>query len=466
MSAGWESYRKSTAGVFSTSRYTPDQIQTAYGIDNIKFGPVTGDGTGQTIALVDAYDDPSFLNSTAAGFSGSDLAQFDAQLGIPNPPSFTKVNESGLATPLPPTDPSGAGNISGNWEIEEALDIEWAHAIAPGASIILVEATTQSDADLFATVATAANLPGVSAVSMSWGDNEFSGEIAQDSTFVTPKGHQGVTFVAAAGDSGGFAPDAQGQPTTTPGVLYPAASPNVLAVGGTTLQLNADNTYNSETAWSGGGGGTSIYETQPSYQQGVQQTGKRTIPDISFVADPNTGVAIYDTYNNTDGSGPWVDIGGTSLAAPAWAGLIAIANQGRVLAGASTLDGRSQTMAALYAFAPTDFNDITSGSNGVFKAGPGYDETTGLGTPKAASVSTDLSTYATASKIAVIAQPPANVIAGDGFGIVVAAENVAGGVDPAFSGMLTIALDANHPARRWGEPSRPPLRTAWRFSMV
>ncbi len=430
--------------------FTPDQIQAAYGINNIKFGTVTGDGTGQTIAIVDAYDDPKFVNSTASGFASSDLAQFDAQLGIPNPPSFTKVNQSGQASPLPPTDPSGAGNISGNWEIEEALDIEWAHAIAPGASIILVEAGAATDAALFAAVATAAGLPGVSAVSMSWGDNEFSGEAAQDSTFVTPAGHQGVTFVAASGDSGGFAPDAQGQPTATPGVLYPAASPNVLAVGGTSLQLNADDTYNSETAWSGGGGGTSLYETQPAFQQGIQQTGKRTIPDISFVADPNTGVAIYDTYNNTDGSGPWVEIGGTSLAAPAWAGLIAIANQGRVLAGASTLDGPAQTLTAIYAFSSADFNDVTSGSNGVFKAGTGYDETTGLGTPKAAAVIADLSTYATASKIAVIAQPPASVIVGDSFGVVIAAENARGGVDPAFSGTLTLALDANHPGAKLG----------------
>ena len=334
----WASCRKSTASP-SPSASRPDQIRAAYGIDNIKFGSVTGDGTGQTIAIVDAYDDPSFVNSTASSFASSDLAQFDAQLGIPDPPSFTKVNQSGQASPAPnrsrrrrqhqrqlgdrggPRYRMGARHRAGG----EHRSRRSQHGQQRGS---------------FAAVATAAGLPGVSAVSMSWGDNEFSGETAQDSTFVTPAGHQGVTFLAASGDSGGFAPDAQGQPTTTtPGILYPAASPNVVAVGGTSLQLNADDTYNSETAWSGSGGGTSLYETQPAYQQGVQQTGNRTIPDVSFVADPNTGVAIYDSYNNTDGSGPWVEIGGTSLAAPAWAGLIAIANQGRVLAGASTLDG-------------------------------------------------------------------------------------------------------------------------------
>ena len=199
--------------------YAPSDIQTAYGFGNIKFGSVTGDGAGQTIAIVDAYDDPKFLNSTDPNFANSDLAQFDAQFGLPDPPSFTKVNQSGQTSPLPGTDPAGAGNVNGNWEIEEALDIEWAHAIAPGANIILVEATTDSNNDLFAAVKTAASLPGVSAVSMSWGVNEMASETTLDSTFVTPQGHQGVTFLAASGDAGGFAYDASGQPTTTPGIL-------------------------------------------------------------------------------------------------------------------------------------------------------------------------------------------------------------------------------------------------------
>ncbi|HEV3437152.1 MAG TPA: choice-of-anchor Q domain-containing protein, partial [Gemmata sp.] len=423
--------------------YTPDQLRTAYGIDSVMFGSVVGDGTGQTIAIVDAYDDPAFVNSTDSNFANSDLAQFDVQLGIPDPPSFTKVNENGQTSPLPKTDPAGAGNVNGNWEIEEALDVEWAHGIAPGASIVLVEANSDSNSDLFTAVATAAALPGVSAVSMSWGIDEYSGENLQDSTFVTPTGHQGVTFLAASGDNGGYAYDAQGNPTTTPGILYPAASPNVVAVGGTTLQLNADNTYSSETAWSGSGGGTSLYEKEPAYQQGSQNTGFRTTPDVAFDADPNTGVAVYDSYNDTDNSGPWVEVGGTSLAAPSWAGLIAIANQGRVLAGASTLDGPSQTLPALYAISKTDFNDITTGNNGVFSAGPGYDEVTGLGSPNAPGLMASLSTYGTANHIAITSQPPSSVIVGDSFGVVVAAEDTQGGVDPGFNGTLTISLDAN-----------------------
>src|SRR5207253_1292601 len=125
-----------------------------------------------------------------------------------------------------------------------------------------------------------------------------------------------------------------------------------------------------------------------------------------------------------------------SLGAPAWAGLIAIANQGRALAGGGALDGATQTLPALYIFPPGDFNDITKGDNGVFRAGPGYDEVTGLGSPVSPALMADLSTYGTADHVAVTAQPPANVIVGDRFGIVVEAKNPSGGRDPAFSGTL------------------------------
>ncbi len=417
--------------------YTPSQIRTAYGVDSVIFGTIQGDGTGQTIAIVDAYDDPAFVDKLVTGkgnpaFTSSDLGQFDQAFDLPDPPSFTKYNQSGQTTNLPGTDPAGAGNLNGTWELEESLDVEWAHAIAPGASIDLVEATNTSNNNLFAAVATAASLPGVSVVSMSWGLDEYAEEQQVDSTFTTPSGHQGVTFVAASGDQG------------SPG-YYPAYSPNVLATGGTTLNLNADNTYQSETAWSGSGGGTSADETEPAYQTAVQSTGKRTIPDVAWDADPNTGVAVYDSWDNTDNSGPWLEIGGTSVAAPSWAGLIAIGNQGRVAAGGTTLDGPSQTLPALYSLPAADFHDITKGSNGGFKAGPGYDEVTGLGTPKANLLVPGLVAYGTATQIVVTNQPPASVIAGDPFGVVVSAENDEGGVDAAFSGSVTIAL-ASGPA--------------------
>ncbi len=158
--------------------YTPPQIDTAYGINGILFGSVKGDGSGQTIAIVDAYDDPAFVDSTLAGkpnpaFSTSDLGEFDQTFGLPDPPSFAKYNQSGQTTNLPGTDPSGAGNLDGTWEMEESLDVEWAHAIAPGASIDLIEATNTSNNSLFTAVTTAAALPGVSVVSMSWGLDEI-----------------------------------------------------------------------------------------------------------------------------------------------------------------------------------------------------------------------------------------------------------------------------------------------------
>ena len=124
---------------------------------------------------------------------------------------------------------------------------------------------------------------------MSWGGDEVSGENAYDSYFTTPSGHQNVTFLASTGDSG------------SPGG-YPAYSPNVVAVGGTTLNLNANNTYQSETAWSGSGGGQSSYESEPAYQLGVQDSGSRQIPDVAFDADPNTGVAVYDSYDYGQGN--------------------------------------------------------------------------------------------------------------------------------------------------------------------
>ena len=167
------------------------------------------------------------------------------------------------------------------------------------------------------------------------------------------------------------------------------------------------------------------------------------MPDVAWDADPNTGVAMYDSYDNTDGIGAWYEIGGTSVAAPSWSGLIAIANQGRAIEGVGSLDGPTQTLPAIYYASPADFNDITKGSNGGFSAGPGYDEVTGRGTPKAPLLVPDLVSFGAASKIAVTAQPPGQVIAGDPFGVEVSAEDPGGQVDPAFSGSVTIALGNN-----------------------
>ena len=197
---------------------TPSQIRAAYGFNQLSL-----DGTGTTIAIVDAFDDPNIA---------SDLQAFDAKFNLPNP-VFTKVSQTGSTTNLPTAD-SG-------WADEIALDVEWAHAIAPGAKILLVEANDASFSNLSIAVQYAARQTGVVAVSMSFGGSEFSGETSFDSTFKTPAGHTGVTFIASSGDSG--AP-----------ISYPAASPNVLSVGGTTLNVNSSGSILSESAWSGSGG--------------------------------------------------------------------------------------------------------------------------------------------------------------------------------------------------------------------
>ena len=293
---------------------------------------MVGDGSGQTVAIVDAYDDPAFVTSTHPSsdpaFQNSDLGKFDAYFGLSDPPSFTKLNETG-GTVYPGTQTAGTNN----WEGEEALDVEWVHAVAPQAGIILIEASSASSSDLDAAVDTARNIAGVSVVSMSFGSGETSSDPSSNALFMAHVGHAGITFVASTGDSG------------SPGE-YPADSPNVVAVGGTSLTLSG-STYSGETGWSGSGGGQSLYETEPSYQTSVQSSGKREIPDVSFVADPNTGVAVYDSYNG--GAAPWYQFGGTSVAAPCWAGLIAIADQLRVSQGGTPLDGRAETLPSLYA---------------------------------------------------------------------------------------------------------------------
>jgi hypothetical protein len=335
---------------------TPAQMRRFYSADNINFNGVPGDGRGMTIAIVDAYH-----YATAS----SDLAAFDAYYGLPDPPSLQIVNQNGQASNYPGRD------APGGWGIESALDVQWAHAMAPLANIVLVEAASDLTGDLFQAVTTAANMTNVVCVSMSFGTAELGGEASSwDSNFLTPSGHGGVTFLAATGDKG------------TPGT-YPAFSPNVVAVGGTGISHAPDGTYISESAWGGGGGGTSSYEPRPAYQNGVQSSAFRTIPDVSMDSQPTTGVAIYDPYDLT-GSTPWGQYGGTSLATPMFAGLVAIADQGRVSIGQTSLNGRTQTLPALYSLPSGDFHDITTGAsdNGA-TATAGYDLATGIGTPVA-----------------------------------------------------------------------------------
>src|SRR5262249_45000669 len=222
------------------SAYSPQQVASAYGINGISFSGVSGNGAGQTIAIVDAYSDPNIQ---------ADLAAFDAHFGLSAPPSFT-VDNLGATT----TDPG--------WSLETALDVEWAHALAPKANIVLVEAPDASLSSLLNAVRTAASLPNVSVVSMSWGTNEFYGEWNLENIFNTPAGHTGETFVAASGDSGAWS-----------GPSFPAVAPNVLAVGGSTLSLGSGDSYGSETGWTDSTGGFSGLDngfrygmSVPSYQ--------------------------------------------------------------------------------------------------------------------------------------------------------------------------------------------------------
>jgi subtilisin-like proprotein convertase family protein len=367
---------------------TPAQVRHAYGFDQILFGNVVGDGSGQTIAIIDAYDDPQLVSRSTdpdvnndPAFLASDLHQFDMQFGLPEPAGFfTKVNQNG-STNYPGTDPAGPSQNNGSWALEESLDVEWAHSMAPMANILLVEANSASNADLMqAAVSYARSQPGVVAVSMSFGGSEFSGpfgsETSYDTYFTTPSGHQGVTFLAATGDNG------------KPGG-YPAYSPNVVAVGGTVLSVDGSGNYISESGWSGSGGGLSTVEPQPSYQTGIvtQSSSARANPDVALIA--GTGVAVYDSWDYPSTGWSTFAWGGTSLATPCWAGLIAIADQGRGVFGQTSLDGRTQTLPFLYQMPSSNFHDITSGNNG-FAAGSGYDLVTGLGTPIAPAVASGL----------------------------------------------------------------------------
>jgi subtilase family serine protease len=299
--------------------FTPTDIKTAYNL------PKTG-GSG-VIAIVDAYSDPNVA---------SNLATFDSQWSLPSA-SLVIHKMSSFVT-------SNSG-----WGMEQSLDVEWAHAIAPSATILLVEANSASTTDLLSAVNYAVTYPGVVAVSMSWGANEFSGEQQLDSNFVA----NGVVFFASAGDTGGV-------------VEWPSASPNVVSVGGTTLTQTA--TGYTEAAWSGGGGGISAYESPSAAQSQALGNTMRETPDVAYNADPNTGFLVYDTY----GYSGWYSVGGTSAGAPQWA---AIQDLGNTVSTQNIYTDYKQP--ATYA---KDFTDTTTGSNGN-PAGIGYDLATGVGSP-------------------------------------------------------------------------------------
>jgi subtilase family serine protease len=326
--------------------YTPATIRSYLGL--------SGTGSGQTIAIVDAYDDPNIA---------ADLAKFDSTFGLPAPASFKKVTQTGATTGYPATDAT--------WALEIALDVEWAHAVAPAASILLVEAKTATFADMDTAIAYAAKQTAVTVISNSWGATEFSGETTLDSYCK----QSAKLCVFATGDYG------------NPGT-YPAYSPYVLAVGGTSLNLASDGTVSSETAWGYSGGGVSLYESKPSFQGGTAT--KRGTPDVSFDGDPATGFAVYDSVPYSGQSG-WFQMGGTSAGAPQWAAIVAVADQLRKAAGKAVLSGTSSKSlfmanSDIYGLT-TGFADITTGpTNGTCGAictpGTGFDFVTGRGSPR------------------------------------------------------------------------------------
>jgi len=299
-------------------------------------------GGSRAIAIVDAYDD-----STAA----ADLAKFTTQFGLP-PGDLTVVYAQGAKPGVDST---------GGWELEEALDTEWSHAMAPGAKLYLVEAEDNSLLNLFEAVITASNLvaaAGGGEVSMSWGAGEFSEENELDGIFSTP----GVVYFASAGDS--------------PGAEYPSASPNVVSAGGTTISRNSTTgNFLLENAWQDAGGGPSQVESRPAFQNGVAYIvgGARGTPDLSFDANPNTGVWIYNN-NAVLGKG-WYVVGGTSVSAPSLAGIVNAA-------GRFKSSSVAENQEIYFPAGGRDFSDIVFGNCGLNIsnfAGPRYDFCTGIG---------------------------------------------------------------------------------------
>ncbi len=316
----------------SPSGMSPANVYSAYSFTA---------GGGGTIAIVDAYDYPTAQN---------DLAIFSSTFGLP-PANFQVVYA---------TSSGKAPRANCGWAQEAALDIEWAHAMAPYAKIVLVEAASNSLSNLLAAVDMANGIVAANGgrgdVSMSWGSSEFSSEASYDSHFTT----SGVVYFAASGDSGGK-------------TIWPGVSPNAVCAGGTTLNLSSTQAFISETGWSGSGGGPSKYEARPSYQAVIQSTvgSQRGAPDFSFDANPYTGVSVYDT-TSCQGMSGWMVFGGTSVSTPSLAGIVN---------SAGSFNGNSNAeLTTIYGgLGSSNFRDITSGTAGSYSAGPGWDFVTGVG---------------------------------------------------------------------------------------
>lgn len=326
-----------TPNASSPSGYNPVDLQSAYNL------PSSTAGSGQTVAIVDAYNDPN---------AESDLGVYRSQFGLPACTTangcFKKVNQTG-GTKYPKS--------NGGWAQEISLDLDMVSAICPNCHILLVEASNSSLTNLGSAVNEAAKL-GANAISNSYGGSESSSDTSYDKSYYK---HPGIAITVSSGDSGY-------------GVQYPAASQFVTAVGGTSLTKASNSRGWSETAWSGAGSGCSAYDPKPSWQKD-SGCSRRTVADVSAVANPNTGVSVYDSFSYQGLSG-WLVFGGTSVASPIIASVYALAGNANSVTYGS------------YPYSHTSsLNDVTSGSNGscggsyLCTAVSGYDGPTGLGTP-------------------------------------------------------------------------------------
>lgn len=380
--------------------YQAAQIQNAYNITPLLNRGING--TGRTIVIVDAYGSPTMA---------ADLHDFDVAMGLPDP-SFTQIAPAGAP---PAFDPSSDNQIG--WGVETSLDVEWAHATAPGAKIVLALAKSNEDADILATTKAVIDGNVGDVVSQSFGEAEACMDpalLAEQHALFASAVAKGITLIASSGDSGASQPVCDPNSTAAlKAASTPASDPNVTGVGGTTLY--ADTTtgaYQRETTWTepfgcnppavdssdvncSGGGFSSIY-ARPSYQSAMQKNPARGVPDVAYNAGSSGGVLVHiGFYLQLLGYGAddpiFFIVGGTSAGTPQWAGLVADADQlgghrmGNINPALySIAQGKKQYAAALH--------DITVGTNDVaeigggYTAGPGWDAVTGLGSPNAANL--------------------------------------------------------------------------------
>ena len=371
--------------------YSPQEIRQAYGLTPLINKGYTG--AGQTIVIIDSYGSPTVQ---------SDLATFDADFGLPAPPSLKVLAPLGSV----PFDPNNNDMLG--WAEETSLDVQWSHALAPDASIIVMTSPVSETEGVqglpqflaLEEFAVSHHLGNI--VSQSWAATEETlftpaGErlMAQFNAFYRSATLHGVTFLGSTGDSGTANPNVSGVNYPYPTVNFPAISPWVTAVGGTSLYATTTGTYQSETAWNDGlgsatGGGISKYTAEPLYQRllprqdQTQLAGHRAIPDVSFNADPDTGVLVQLGFLGAGNNGYYI-FGGTSEGSPAWAGVVADLNQ-RAGFPLGFLNPALYALGAANLLYPSVLHDVAVGNNAQppipgYNATKGWDATTGWGTP-------------------------------------------------------------------------------------